>query len=192
MKYMLCWKLLTSINLKRNENSPTKRAPYFIYIHQLFLWLKHANKQADINNLHTHTHMHTRLPSSFSRIAYKLPETNFSSDGRSLHYTEATQRSPTYGMSTIKAFCPLFIVQFPCTSHRPTSTSPKHLSLATFEIIKWLDDLMRIKKQAGRKCVTFWGREWGNWYIFFQWPQNGALCYSPEQLQENYRTSSPK
>jgi hypothetical protein len=36
-KYMLCWELLTSINLKRNENRPTKRAPYFIYIHQLFL-----------------------------------------------------------------------------------------------------------------------------------------------------------
>jgi hypothetical protein len=36
------------------------------------------------------------MRSSFSRIAYKLPETNFSSDGRSLHYGETTQRSPTY------------------------------------------------------------------------------------------------
>jgi hypothetical protein len=62
-----------------------------MYIHQLLLWLKHANKQADINNpSHTHTHVCV----FFSRIAYKLPETNPSSVGRSLHYTETTQRSP--------------------------------------------------------------------------------------------------
>ena len=92
---------------------------------------------------------------SFSRIAYKLPETNLSSVGRGLHYTEGTQRSPPYGAyvddqgSLLQAYS--------CIPLRIPQANMHQLKALVASNIRDNKMVRRLEKniEAGRQCDVF-------------------------------------
>jgi hypothetical protein len=158
---MLCWKLLTSINLKRNENSPTKACAIF-HVHPSIIVVVETceqtgtHKQSSPPPPHTHTHtcvlhfhaLRTNCPKLISRPLGEVYTT--------LRAHKEVLR--TVLMSTIKALCSKLTVVFPSVSHKPTCISSKHWSLAIFVITKWLDNLRRIQKLEGN-AVCFKGHK---------------------------------
>ena len=167
MKCMLCWKLLTSINLKWNENSPTKACAIF-HVHPSIIVVVETCEQTGRHkqsppppHTHTQTHTHTHtcvLP--FHALRTNCPKLISLPLGEVYTILRAHKEVILKVlMSTIKALCSKLTVVFPSVSHKPKWTSTKHWSLAIFLITKWLDDLRKeYESKMEGNAVCFKGR----------------------------------